>query len=606
LFGFRMSCPAWHVGPAGRAVESKAGATLHDLIIKGGTVVDGTGRQPVRADVGIDHGRVTRVGRITDAGRREVDADGLLVTPGFVDIHTHFDGQATWDPILAPSAWHGVTSAAMGNCGVGFAPASADRHEWLIGLMEGVEDIPGTALNEGITWGWESFPEYLSVVESRARTLDIGVHVPHAALRAFVMGDRGADPGEHPSDPELARMARLLAEAVAAGAIGIGSSRTEAHRTSSGAWLGTLRADQRELVAMSGALKGTAGVIQLISDCYQSADPEFVESELALIEAMARASGRPLSFSVQQAASAPTRWRELASWVADTAGRGLNIRMQVAPRPIGVVLGLTASSHPFRACPGYKEVAGLPLAARVAALAQPALRDRILAEHRAFASSLPEGGLARQIMTGFHRMFRFDDPVDYDLHPGKSLAPEGKSPEEAAALVYNALLEDEGRALLYCPLFNFADGNLDAVREMNSSAHSLFGLSDAGAHCGAISDGSFTTSYLTLWGRDRPDGFPIEQVVRRITLQTARHVGWHDRGALLPGMIADVNILDMDRLGCAPPEITDDLPAGGSRLVQKAYGYVHTFKHGVETFAGGEHTGELPGRLLRGSQPAAP
>jgi N-acyl-D-amino-acid deacylase len=272
---------------------------VFDLIIRAGTVVDGTGAPPLTADVGVRDGRVAEVGRLPERARREIDADGLLVTPGFVDIHTHFDGQATWDPILAPSAWHGVTSVAMGNCGVGFAPARPDRHDWLIGLMEGVEDIPGTALAEGLSWQWESFPEYLDALEAVPRVLDVGAHVPHAALRAFVMGDRGAEPTEPPDDAELASMAGLLGQGVAAGALGLGTSRTEAHRTRSGAPVGTLRALRREMVALAGALRGTDAVLQMVSDCYQSTDPEYVASELALMEAMAEASGRPLSVSVQ-------------------------------------------------------------------------------------------------------------------------------------------------------------------------------------------------------------------------------------------------------------------------------------------------------------------
>ena len=577
---------------------------MFDLIVRAGTVVDGTGAPPLTADVGVRDGRVAGVGRLPERARREIDADGLLVTPGFVDIHTHFDGQATWDPILAPSAWHGVTSAAMGNCGVGFAPVRPDRHDWLIGLMEGVEDIPGTALAEGLSWQWESFPEYLDALEAVPRVLDVGAHVPHAALRAFVMGDRGAEPTEPPDDAELASMVGLLGQGVAAGGLGLGTSRTEAHRTRSGAPVGTLRALRREMVALAGALRGTEAVLQMVSDCYQSTDSEYVASELALMEAMAEASGRPLSVSVQQPRSVPDRWRELQAWAGDCAARGLEVWTQVAPRPIGVLMGLPASVHPFAHCRGYLEVAHLDLGERVWALSRPERRSRILEEHRVLVKRLPDSGFARQVMGGFDLMFRLDDPVDYDIRPATSMAAAAaRAGGDAAGSVYDALLEQGGHRLVYTPLFNFAGRDLAAVREMIRADRSLFGLSDAGAHCGAICDASFTTSYLALWARDRVDRFPVEDVVRRISRDTARHVGWRDRGTLRPGMLADINVLDLDALGCAPPRITSDLPAGGRRLVQRAYGYRCTVKAGEPTFVDGEHTGQLPGRLLRGARP---
>jgi N-acyl-D-amino-acid deacylase len=576
---------------------------MFDLIVRAGTVVDGTGSPPFTADVGVRNGRVAEVGRLPERGRREIDAHGLVVTPGFVDIHTHFDGQATWDPILASSAWHGITSVAMGNCGVGFAPARPDRRDWLIGLMEGVEDIPGSALAEGLTWQWESFPEYMDALEGTSRVLDVGVHMPHAALRAFVMGDRGADPMEPPDEGELSQMVDLLVESIAEGALGLGSSRTEAHRTRTGDPIGTLRAGRHEMVTLATALRGSGAVLQMISDCYQSEDPDYVASELSLMEAMARASGGPFSFSVQQPPAVPDRWRELQTWAAKSAADGLDIWTQVAPRPIGVIVGLTASVNPFARCPSYVEVAHLDLAERVYALVVPERRSRIIGEHRAMVARLPETGLARLVMGGFDMMFRLDDPVDYDIRPDASLsAIATRVGTDTTALVYDTLMEDGGHRLLYLPLFNFVEGNLGAVREMIQGDRSLFGLSDGGAHCGSICDASFTTSYLTLWARDRPDRIPIEQVVARITSATARHVGWHDRGTLRPGMVADLNVLDLDALGCAPPQIVGDLPAGGSRLLQRAYGYRYTIKSGEPTFVDGEHAGPLPGGLLRGAQ----
>ncbi|HRE01522.1 MAG TPA: amidohydrolase family protein, partial [Ilumatobacteraceae bacterium] len=325
--------------------------------------------------------RIVAVGTIASRGRREIDADGMIVTPGFVDIHTHFDGQATWDPELRPSSQHGVTTVAFGNCGVGFAPARPDRHDWLISLLEGVEDIPGSALSEGMTWGWESFPEYLDVLASMPRTVDVATHVPHAALRTYVMGDRGADHLQHPDDDEIATMARLVGEALEAGAIGFATSRTEIHRTSAGANIGTLRAGERELLAIADAMRSAdRGVIQLISDCYLSKDADFAETEIDLIGAIARTSARPLSFTVQQAAEVPERWRRLFGAVDTWRAAGLDVKGQVAPRPIGVLLGLQATTNPFVICPSYTEIASLPLAQRVQRMADPQRKAAILAE----------------------------------------------------------------------------------------------------------------------------------------------------------------------------------------------------------------------------------
>ena len=567
--------------------------------------MDGSGAPPRTADVAVDGDRIVAVGRVGERGRRELDADGLLVTPGFVDLHTHYDGQATWDPVLAPSSVHGVTTIAMGNCGVGFAPArpSDAYHDWLIGLLEGVEDIPGTALAEGLTWGWESFPEYLEVLARQPRTVDVGVHVPHAALRTYVMGERGADHLEHPTDDELAAMARLTGEALDAGAIGFATSRTEAHRTRDGANIGTLASGEEELLAIASVLRDRgAGVVQLISDCYQTPDDDFADAELRLLEAVARTSGRPLSFTVQQAYQSPDRWRHLFDRIGSWRAAGLDVKGQVAPRPIGVLLGLEATANPFLLCPAYQEVAGLPAAERAAALSRPERRRRVLAEHADLLAKLPEG-IFRQIVGGYDVTFEMGDPVDYDLRAADAVGARARrAGAEPAGMVYDLLLQRDGRQLLYLPLFNFAHGSLDDVHEMITSPQSLFGLSDAGAHCGAICDASATTSYLTVWARDRHEEqrLPVERVVRAITRATAEHAGWLDRGIVAPGLLADLNVIDLDALACAPPRIAHDLPAGGRRLVQDSSGYRWTVKAGAPSFEDGEHTGELPGALLRG------
>ena len=580
---------------------------MADLVSRNGSVVDGTGSAPRRADVAVVDGRITAIGDVDGRGDREIDAEGLLVTPGFVDIHTHFDGQVTWDPLVTPSSLHGGTSIAMGNCGVGFAPARTDSHEWLIGLLEGVEDIPGTALAEGLTWDWETFPEYLDALARTPHTLDMGAHVPHSALRTYVMGERGADHTVEPSEDDLDRMGRLLGEALAAGALGFATSRTEVHRTRDGANIPTLSAGERELLTLARVLRDSGrGVTQLISDCYQTTDDAFATAELDVIEAFARTSGRPVSFTVQQAYHSPERWRFVFERVARMRDVGLDVKTQVAPRPIGVLLGFDVTANPFLFCAAYGEVATLPASERVVVLRDPERRRRILEEHSRIASTLPEG-LLRTLSTHWDVMFRLTDPVDYELDSDWSLGAEAaRTGVDPAGLVYDALLEDDGTRLLYVPLFNFAHGNFDDIHEMISTPFALFGLSDAGAHCGAICDASFTTSSLVVWGRDRKRGprIPVEWLVHAQTQRTATHVGWLDRGVVAPGYVADLNVIDFDALACPPPHVVRDLPAGGRRLMQDARGYRATVKSGVITFEDGTPTGELPGRLLRGAQRA--
>jgi N-acyl-D-aspartate/D-glutamate deacylase len=577
-----------------------------DLVIRGGTVVDGTGAPSRRADVGVRDGRIVTVEpSITDTAARVVDADGLTVTPGFVDIHTHYDGQATWDPVLAPSSIHGVTSLVMGNCGVGFAPAepTAEKHDWLIGLLEGVEDIPGTALAEGLTWDWETFPQYLDALGRRQFALDVGTQVAHAPLRVYVMGERGADPDETPTADELARMAAQVRDGVLAGALGFTTSRTYIHRTRDGAPLGTRYSSADELLALAGALTDAGtGVVQLISDAYQSPDSEYATAEMALMRAIVEATGRPLSMTVQQPEPLPDRWREMAAWVDGCVAAGLPMKTQMSARPIGVLQGLTATLNPLVACPSFQEVARLPLPELVHALRDPERRARLVTEHDAAVARLD--GMIAELVGGFHKLFPMEDPVDYEPAPSDSIAGRaaamGVRPVE---LLLDLLVERDGHQLLYMPLFNFAAGNLDDVREMLLAPNTLLGLSDAGAHCGAISDGSMTTTALALWCRDRSRGtLPIELMVHHMTQRTARHVGWDDRGVLAPGHLADINVIDMSTLAAHPPTIVHDLPAGGRRLMQTASGYLHTFKNGVETFSNGVHTGALPGQLVRGTR----
>jgi N-acyl-D-aspartate/D-glutamate deacylase len=576
-----------------------------DLVIRNGTVIDGTGGPARQADIAIEGDRIVAVGEDIARGRRELDADGLMVTPGFIDPHTHYDGQATWDPLLAPSSHHGVTSVVMGNCGVGFAPVAPDRHDWLIAMMEGVEDIPGTALHEGLRWDWESFPEYLNALERQPRTIDVGTHVPHAALRAFVMGERGADPAEHPDPEQLSEMARLLEQGLDVGALGVTTSRTERHRTSTGENLGTLRARQPELLALASVLRSSGkGAFQFLSDSYRTTDDAFAAAEFELITEFARASRRPVSYTVQQDLEAPERWRDLMALASTLTLEGLDVKAQVAPRPIGVLLGLEASASVFTPARAYARIARLPLAERVAALREPDRRQRILDGHATLTSG--DDAFAGYSFFGrFDDMYVLDDPVNYDLDSSQSIGATarrmGLDPREYA---YDMQLQRDGRQLIYTPLFNFAHGNLDAIHEMITSPVALFGLSDAGAHCGQICDGSMTTSFMSLWARDRTgqDRIAIESVVHQMTRRPAAHFGWLDRGLVAPGLLADLNVIDLEKLGCHAPEIATDLPAGGRRLLQSATGYRWTIKRGSVTFEDGLPTGQLPGVLVRGAQ----
>lgn len=577
-----------------------------DCIVRGGTVVDGTGGPRRRADVAIDGAHIVAVGEaVADLGRarREIDAEGLIVTPGWVDIHTHFDGQATWDGDLAPSSINGVTSLVMGNCGVGFAPARADRHDWLIRLLEGVEDIPGTALHEGLSWGWETFPEYLDVLDTLRWSLDVGTQVPHAALRTYVMGDRGADHRVRASATDIAEMSALAEAAVRAGALGFTTSRTWAHRTSLGEQIGTLTASAEEVLGIAAALqRAGTGVVQLISDVYQSTDDELVSQELALLGRLALGIRRPLSFTVQQNDQTPLRYRELLAAIGEWNEAGATVAAQVGVRPIGIVLGLTASANPLTHCPTYKRFRHAPLAERVAALAEPGIRAAIVAEHAAVQIQ----DFPALIHRGFERMYPMAEVPDYEPSPEASIAGLARAQRrEPIEVLYDLLLSDGGAALVYLPLMNYAANNLDAVREMLTSPHAIIGLSDAGAHCNAVSDGSFPTTAISHWTRDRQRGagLDLEFMVHAQSQRSAAHVGWLDRGVIAPGYLADLNLIDHARLNVHAPKMVADLPAGGTRLMQQVSGYVATLKRGAVVAEEGQLTGARPGRLQRGARP---
>ena len=554
-----------------------------DLVIRGGTVVDGTGVPGRTADVAIDAGRIAYVGRVDDPGRRKIDADGALVIPGFVDIHSHYDGQATWDHRLAPSSWHGVTTTVMSNCGVGFAPCRPDERDRLIELMEGVEDIPGTALHEGIPWEWETFPEYLDHLASRSFDIDVAAQVPHGAVRLYVMGERGAR-GEAATPEDIVEMGRIAREAIDAGALGFTTSRTTNHRTSRGEPTPTLTAAADELVGIARAVDAR-GVFQVVSDFTDLA------REFATMRRIVSDSGCPLSISVA-AEDHRAPWRELRDLISEASDDGLAIKGQVGARAIGVLFGLQATLTPFSGIAAYREVANLPLDQRVAALLDPARRRAIVAE---------SGGREHGLLTRFDRMFELGDPPDYEPEAARSIdARAAAERRDPADLAYDLLLSDDGRGFLYYPFHNWVDGSLDDVHEMLGDRHLVPGLADGGAHVGTICDASYPTTLLAYWARDRSPGLPLEWIVQRQCRATAETVGLFDRGLIEPGLKADVNVVDHANLRLRPPYMAFDLPAGGKRLLQRAEGYLHTFVNGEEVYANGEPCGALPGRLVRG------
>ncbi len=572
---------------------------MHDLIISGGTLVDGTGAEARTADVAIDEGRITDVGRPRGGATRMIHADGLLVTPGWVDIHTHYDGQATWDPILAPSSWHGVTTLVMGNCGVGFAPARPDRHQWLIGLMEGVEDIPGAALSEGIEWEWETFPEYLDALARRRWTVDVGTQVPHGAVRAYVMGERGAR--NEPADPEeIDAMRAIVLEAIRAGALGFSTSRTIGHRAIDGEPVPGTYAAEDELFGIGSALaEAGTGVFELAP---VGSAGELLSDAVKEVDWMRRLSAkidRPVSYVLLQVDDEPELWRSQLAASLEACAEGARLHPQVAGRPTGILSGHHTTLCLFSDIPAYVELRarGLSGPELSRALADPEVRRRITE----WEPRSPDQATAME--KAFGRTFDLGDPPDYEPGPERSLAglaaARGATPLEVA---YDIMAAHEGQGLLYIPILNYATGDLDHVREMLLHPQGALGLSDGGAHTGTICDASMPTFMLTHWTRDRSRGetLPLPYIVKKQTHDTALLYGLRDRGTVEPGMLADVNLIDYDALSLGRPYVTSDLPAGGSRLLQEAGGYVATIKSGTVTFEHGQATGELPGRLVRG------
>ena len=573
----------------------------HDLIIRGGTIVDGTGAPRFTGDVAIRDGLISAVGTVTGSAAQEIDATGLIVTPGWVDIHTHYDGQATWDAEMAPSSWHGVTTAIMGNCGVGFAPAAPDRHDWLIGLMEGVEDIPGTALAEGITWDWETFPEYLTSLERLPRSIDVGTHVPHAAVRAYVLGDRER-PGAVPTSDDIAKMADIVEDGIRAGALGFSTSRTVIHKSIEGEVVPGTTATAEELIAIGRAMGRVGhGVFEMASDLR----PEW--NEFGWMGAVSRETGLPVVFAALQSIARETTLDEQLAEMDRQNAAGANIVAAIALRGNGVIMAWQGTVHPFRFRPSWAEIENLPWNEQLARLKDPAFRNKLLADGNIY----PESDiihLFRALAEAWDQLYEMDDSFDYEPQADASIAARaaarGLSPAEYA---YDLLTASDGSGFIYFPILNYADGNLDFLEALQARDDCVNSLSDGGAHCGTICDAASPTFMLQHWVRDRPRGhrLTLEAAVKRQSHDTARLYGLDDRGVIAPGALADVNVIDFEHLRLEKPWLAFDLPAGGKRLLQRAEGYRYTIKSGEITFRDGVWTGATPGGVLRGPQRAA-
>ena len=570
-----------------------------DIVIRNGLVVDGSGGEPFVADVALKDGKIAAVGRVEGSGQEEIDAAGRLVTPGFVDIHTHYDGQVTWENRLSPSSGHGVTTVVMGNCGVGFAPCRPHQRDMLVRVMEGVEDIPELVMTEGIPWNWETFPEYLDALDARETDVDFAAQLPHSAVRVFVMGERGAA-REQASAEDLAAMRGIVREAVEAGALGVTTSQSHGHRTVDGDLAPSVDAAQAELLALAqGLADAGTGVFQLIPNSQYGCDP--VE-EMALFRRIVTTSGRPLSFSLLEKKYQPDLPEKMLRMVEEANRDGLPIRAQVFPRPIGMLFGLELSFHPFRFHPSFKAIEHLPLAEKVERLRDPAFRAQLLSEKPETSNPL-----YMTLASDVGDLYPMGDPPNYEPDAGTRLGARAvRDNVTAQELALDVLLENDGRGVLMMPSSNYVGGNLETVRRMITDPHSLIALGDGGAHYSLICDSSFPTFVLTHWTRDREQGrLPLPWAIRQLSHETANAVGLNDRGLLKPGYKADVNVIDMDRLKLHAPGIAYDLPAGGRRLTQRADGFDVTIVSGVVTYRDGEPSGDLPGRLVRGARVAA-
>ncbi|MEY3703501.1 MAG: hypothetical protein RLZZ561_1121 [Pseudomonadota bacterium] len=564
--------------------------TDFDLVIRNGTVADGTGGPLQQADIGICGGKIAAIGGALGRGAEEIDARHKIVTPGFVDVHTHYDGQAIWSEQLAPSSSHGVTTAVMGNCGVGFAPCRPEDHDMLINVMEGVEDIPGVVMTEGLAWDWETFPQYLDRVEQGRRDIDVAAYLPHSPLRVYVMGERGANQ-EPATEADLAQMRALTREAMGAGALGFATSRLSIHKTAEGASIPTFDADVRELQEICRGMKDAGhGTLQIVLDAFKGWDKEY-----PIIDTLVRDSGRPATFTLASGNEGPPTWRAVLNMMAQTKAAGGAVTAQVMPRPIGLIGGLELSVHPFILCPSWQKIAHLPLAEKVIAMRDPALRAALLTE-------TPEPGHPFNALgRNWRWMFPLDNPPNYAPPPESSFAAmaqaRGTSPE---AIMYDRFLATQGKGLFLAALGNFEGGTLDSAFDMLTHPDCIPALGDGGAHYGAICDASYSSFLLSHWVKQASaQRIELEQAVHMLSAKAARAVGLHDRGTLHIGAKADINVIDMDRLSIALPHIVHDLPAGGRRLDQTATGYDATIVSGTVIRRYDEATSARPGKLVR-------
>jgi N-acyl-D-aspartate/D-glutamate deacylase len=573
-------------------------ANNFDLVVRGGFLIDGLGGDGFEADVAVCDGKIAEIGRVAGKGREEISAKGLLVTPGFVDLHTHYDGQATWEHNLAPSSLHGVTTAIMGNCGVGFAPCRPEDHGRLIHLMEGVEDIPEVVMAEGIPWAWETYPQYLDWLSHRNYDIDLGSYLPHAPLRVYVMGDRACN-HEPATDEDLAHMSAIAEGAMRAGAFGFGTSRTMFHRSTDGFLIPTIKAEEKELMMLAMAMsKVGKGIMQIVMDWHE---PEKVPEQFASLRRVVEKSGRPMTFTLTQRQGYPDTWRKVLDLTEDAVKAGLQISAQFCPRPIGVLLGHELTLNPFYTMPTYKKLMHLPIAQRIQELRKPEVRTRILQENR----GTDVGSAISGRVGDYAYIFPFNDPPDYEPAPESNLADEaarrGVKPDE---LAYDMLLENDGRSLLYLALHNYEAKDLEVSSILLKHEAGVLGLGDGGAHLRTICDASYSTFMLTHWVRDRSRGsrIPLVKAVQALTSRPAFIGGLADRGRIATGYRADLNVIDFDRLSTGFPKLKSDLPAGGQRLIQKPSGYVANVVNGVVTYRNGTSTGALPGKLVRGPQ----
>lgn len=568
-------------------------STTYQLAVKGGTIVDGTGAQPYRGDIGIRDGKIVALGTVEGDADETIDATGLFVTPGFVDVHTHYDGQVTWEDRMVPSSNHGITTVVMGNCGVGFAPCRKGDEELMIRLMEGVEDIPEVVMATGVPFNWTSFPDYLDAISSRRADVDFAAQIPHSPLRVFVMGQRGADM-DPPTEDDLLQMRRLVSEAIEAGALGVSTSRNLFHRFRSGELAPSVGSERREFLALAAGLRDAGkGVFQMIPDIDGEA-----ETEVELIEAIAKEAGSPLSFSLINMPLKPRNWDRYIEFIRNARDRGLKIQGQFLPRSMGVMFGLDLSFHPFCLNPSYRAIADLPLSDKLAKMRDPAFRAQVIAE----TPDDPNPSFVALVTAPLH-LYRIHQPANYDFAPQDSLKAEAlRTGRDLREVIYDALLEDDGRAIL-CAIGTEAWETTAKTTELIGEDAMIVALGDAGAHYAMICDGAYPT-YL-LANRLGKDGLDLARIIRSLTSQPADSVGLNDRGRIALGHKADLNVLDPRRIVLHRPAIERSLPAGGKRLAQMSEGYAATIVSGQVTYLNGAHTGALPGRLVRGAQQPA-